>query len=276
MRTLLTLPLLAFFVSIFPAVAAEPATDWSSKEIARFPAAEANQGVAVDAEFFYAINNKQIGKYRKSDGKRVAGWKDETGDFIHLNAGAVQNGKLFGFHSNFPSVPMFSSVETFDTESMKHTDTHSFGLLLGSLTWIAEKDGKRYACFADYSGKSGNPGQGSAYTQIVCYDEQWRRTGGYGFSKELIAKFGSSSSSGGAFGPGGFLYITGHDAKELYVLDFPAAGSIFRWIATVPVALEGQSFNWDPVKPNVLYGITRKTKEVIVMEIIPGSGFPKK
>ena len=41
-------------------------------EIKRFPAPEAKQGVAVDDEFAYVVSDFAIGKYRKSDGVRVA------------------------------------------------------------------------------------------------------------------------------------------------------------------------------------------------------------
>jgi hypothetical protein len=252
----------------YDSIAAEPNANWTSREIVRFPAAEATQGVAVDNDFFYAITNRQIGKYRKSDGKRIDGWKDaKEGEFIHMNSGFVRNGKLICSHSNFPGVPMFSSVETFDVTTMQHVSSYSLGIGPGSLTWITERNALRYACFANYSGKSGTPGYDPAFTQVVCYDEQWRVVGGWGFPKELIKLFNSSSASCGAFGPGGLLYVTGHDAPELYVLDFPKAGSIFRWIATIPVSLKGQAFAWDPANEKILYGIDRKTKEVIVIEI---------
>lgn len=275
MLRLLVVCSFAWGVSLF---SAEPATDWMSEEIARFPTVEATQGVAVDGEFFYGITNRQIGKYRKNDGKRVTGWKDEKGGpLIHLNAGYVQDGKLICAHSNFPGVPMFSSLEIWDVQTLKHVDSHSFGIGPGSLTWTTEKDGVRYACFADYAWKSsGNPNKGPAYTQLVRYDDQWRNIGGWGFPRELIAQFGQSSSSGGAFGPGGFLYATGHDEKELYVLDFPEAGSTLRWIATVPVPWEGQAFAFDPTDEMVVYGIVRKTKEVVVVKIVPGTGFAKR
>ena len=277
MKRILSLLVLCFAACSLSAFSAEPASDWTSREIARFKAAEANQGVAVDNEFFYAITNRQIGKYRKSDGSRVDGWKDDKdGPFIHLNAGYVKDGQLICAHSNFPGVPMLSSVEIWDTKTMKHIGSHSLGMGPGSLTWTAEKDGVNYACFADYAGKSGNPGKGPAYTQLIRYDDQWRQTGGWGFPTELVTKFGSSSASCGAFGPGGLLYVTGHDEKELYVLDFPAAGSTLRWLAAIPASLEGQAFSWDPDNERILYGIVRKTKEVVVIEIRPGTGFPGK
>jgi hypothetical protein len=50
----------------------------------------------------------------------------------------------------------------------------------------------------------------------------------------------------------------------LYVLEFPAAGSVMRWIATVPIPAEGQAFGWDPDEPEMLYTILKRTREVIV------------
>ena len=44
----------------------------------RFKADEAHQGVAVDAEHFYAITNAAIGKYRKDTGERVGGWLSQV------------------------------------------------------------------------------------------------------------------------------------------------------------------------------------------------------
>eukprot|EP01035_Chromulina_nebulosa_P007914 gene7915-10709_t len=61
---------------------------WRYEELRRFKAPEAGQGVAVDKEFFYAITNHTIGKYRKATGERVAGWEGgKGGEVIHINAG---------------------------------------------------------------------------------------------------------------------------------------------------------------------------------------------
>ena len=67
-----------------PAFAAESPTPpigqlttpgWRYEEVRRYKAPEAGQGVAVDREYFYAINNHTIGKYRKTTGERVAQWE---------------------------------------------------------------------------------------------------------------------------------------------------------------------------------------------------------
>src|SRR4051812_31682762 len=104
MRTLLCLFLLT--------VSAVFAGEWNHEEQRRFPAPEANQGVAVDARHFYAITNHALGKYDKTTGERLLSWDGgKNGPLKHLNAGVVLDGKLFCAHSNFPEMPEQSSVE---------------------------------------------------------------------------------------------------------------------------------------------------------------------
>ena len=242
---------------------------WESTELHSFPASEASQGVAVDDQFFYAITNRALGKYQKSTGKKVASWKDSKGGpFIHMNAGIIKEGKLIASHSNFPGVPMLSSLEYFDPQNLKHLKSFSFGIIPnGSLTWIDIQNGKWYACFVNYSGKSGIPGQDPTWSHLVQLDEEKKPGQCWMFPKELIHKFKWGGISGGGFGPGGFLYVSGHDNPELYVLRFPKAGSTLEWIATVSLPIQGQAFAWDPVRPNIVYGIRRAQKEVVEIKV---------
>lgn len=240
---------------------------WSYEELRRFKAAEAGQGVAVDRDFFYAINNYALGKYDKKTGVRVANWEGtKGGEIIHLNAGIVLEGKLYGIHSNYPGVPMLSSVEIFDPATLAHIGTHSFGRMDGSFTWLDRRNGKWIACFVHYGNKGAEPNRDSAWTQIIEFDDEWRRMSAWALPPDLIERFGGRgySASGGAFGPGGHLYLTGHDNPELYVVAFPKAGSVMKWIATIPITAEGQAFCFDPGEPGVIYTIFRKTKEVVV------------
>ena len=236
--------------------------EWTHTELKRLKAEEAHQGVAVDAEHFYAITNAAIGKYRKGSGERAAGWKDDTGRIKHLNAGIVLDGKLWCAHSNYPEMPMKSSVEVFDTKTMQHRESIDLTTLGGSLTWVDRRDGCWYACFAQYA-KTSDP----ARTRVVRFDANWKPEGEIRFPAEMVAKFGKNSSSGGSFGPDRHLFITGHDAQELYVLDLPVDGDVWTWKAAIPISAHGQAFAWDRGEPGVLYSIDRKTKEVIVSRI---------
>ena len=236
--------------------------EWTHTELKRLKAEEAHQGVAVDAEHFYAITNAAIGKYRKDSGERVAGWKDATGRIKHLNAGIVLDGKLWCAHSNYPEMPMKSSVEVFNTQTMQHLESIDLTSVGGSLTWVDRRDGWWYACFAQYA-KTGD----AARTRVVRFDLNWKPAGELRFPAEMVAKFGKNSSSGGSFGPDRHLFITGHDAQELYVLDLPVEGDAWTWKTAIPISAHGQAFAWDRGELGVLYSIDRKTKEVIVSRI---------
>ncbi len=140
---------------------------WRHEELRRFQAPEAGQGVAVDREFFYAINNHTIGKYHKATGERVAGWEGGAGGEIsHLNAGLIVGGRLYTVHSNYPSVPMLSSLEIFDPATLKHIGSHSFGRMDGSFTWLDRRGGSTgltagdrwIACFVHSGNRAAEPG----------------------------------------------------------------------------------------------------------------------
>lgn len=246
------------------------AENWKHEELRRFPAAEAKQGVAVDDEFFYAIDNFKVGKYRKDSGERVDGWEGEKGGRIqHLNAGFVMDGRLYLTHSNFPKIPEESSVEILDVNTMKMVDSHRFENPPGSLTWLQWRDNGWYACFAHYARKDG---PGPEATVVVRFDANWKEQQRWKFPKNLVAKFAKHSASCGAFGPEGKLYVTGHDARELYVLEVPADQAELKWIGTIEISAEGQAFAWeglglDQVKTAGFYSISRKSKAVIISRI---------
>jgi hypothetical protein len=239
---------------------------WGFQELRRFKCAEARQGVAVDRDFFYAIGNHELGRYRKDTGERVASWAGpDNGEIIHLNAGIIFNGQLYAVHSNYPGVPMLSSLEIFDPATLKHIGTHSFGRMDGSFTWLDRRPGaagsgsnpKWIACFVHYGNRGAEPNRDGAWTQIMEFDTEWRRTAAWALPPALIERLGGRgyNASGGAFGPGGLLYVTGHDNTEMYVIDFPKAGSVMKWIATFPIPAEGQAFVFDPTQPDMLYSI---------------------
>ena len=119
---------LALGLLVAPAAAAQ---DQSRRfeEVRRFSAEEARQGVAVDDRHFYAISNRQIGKYDKQSGERVGSWEGAPdGPIIHLDSGVVLDGRLYCAHSNYPGVPMVSSIEVFETATLEHVESHSFGI----------------------------------------------------------------------------------------------------------------------------------------------------
>jgi hypothetical protein len=88
------------------------------------------------------------------------------------------------------------------------------------------------------------------------------------FPPEVVASFADMSSSGGAWGPDGHLYVTGHDEPLLFELTLPEAGSVLRLIEAIPIAAEGQGIAWDPVESGTLYTLVRSRREIVVSHMV--------
>ncbi len=256
-----------FLVSL-PGLWAESSYEYDYEELRRFPAVEAKQAVAVDAKYFYAISNHAIGKYDKTSGVRITGWDCPEGEpLIHLNSGIVLEGKLYCAHSNYPGVPMTGSIEIWDTETLRHIGSHSFGIYSGSTTWIDFYDGHWYVAFAHYGNRAAEPNRDPTWTNLVKFDKDWNRKEGWVFPAPVIEKFAGYSSSGGIFDEEGLLYVTGHDAKEIYVLKIPEAGSILELLETIEVNSPGQGIAWDRSASGILYAVYKQNREVIVSRL---------
>src|SRR5690606_5791423 len=93
-----------------------------------FDAPVARQAVAVSDKHLFAIDNITIEQYDKTTGEKRLSWKDDSGLLKHLNSGLVWEGKLYCAHSNFPEIPMASSIEVFDPETLAHLESHSLGI----------------------------------------------------------------------------------------------------------------------------------------------------
>lgn len=235
------------------------------EELRRFVAPEARQGVAADAQFLYAIGNHVLGKYAKNSPQKVAGWECPEGQpLTHVNAGIVHEGKLYGAHSNYPGVPHRSSIEVWDPANLTHLRSFDLGETDGSLTWIDRREGRWLACFVHYGKRGGVPGRGPEQTRIVELDDDWREVRRWKIPSDVLAQISQRgySFSGGAAGPDGNLYVTGHDEPQLYVLRF-GVGHTLQWISTIPVPAEGQAFAWDPVERGVIHLILKRTREII-------------
>lgn len=238
-------------------------------ELRRYRPRGANQGVAVDAQHFYGIGNYLVGKYDKRTGERVAEWVGlRGGATIHLNGGLVQDGLLVLAHSNFPQIPMASSIEYFDPATLRPVRSVSLGLRHGSLTWAERRDGFWWACFAHYNDRGTPAGTDNRWTLFGKFDDNWQLLESWTFPPQVIAAWGASSSSGGSWGPDGLLYITGHDEPELYVLRLPKMGSVLEYVTMIDVPFEGQSWAWDrSERDRIVYGIIRRTGEVVSARI---------
>lgn len=235
--------------------------------IHRFSATEATQAVAVDAKFFYAIGSASIGKYDKQTGERVAGWQEaRDGRVAHLNSGIVVGRELLCAHSNYPDLPMVSSIEVFDTKRMAHVRTIPLPAGLGSATWIERKGRDWWVTFAHYAGRGGEPGKGPEHTRLVRFDDKWRQQRAWTFPAALVARWDGMSSSGGVWIDSRRLYTTGHHVPEIYVLELPTSGSELVLREILPSENEGQGIAFDRATKR-LYSIQRRTREVLVSKL---------
>lgn len=242
----------------------------NAKEVKKFKIEMAQQGVAVDRDHFYVINNSSITKHLKEDGREVAHWDGKAEGIKHLNSGTVIRGKLYCANSNFPSHPMAGSIEIFDPKTIKHIGTHSFGIGNGSVTWIDEHDGFWWIGFAHYSGKNAAEGKDTRWTTLVKYTKDWVQVEAWIYPENIIEKFMPMSNSGGSWGSNGHLYCTGHDKEELYVMKLPKSGYTLEHVKTIPATIHGQGIAIDRTLKDklVIYGLSdRKESSVIVNEI---------
>ena len=233
------------------------------EQIGELNVPEANQGVGVDDKHFYAVDNQTLGKYDKKTGKLVKKWSgDKKGPILHLDSAMVMDGKIYCAHSNYPEWPMTSSLEIFDAETLEPIGSHSFGIRFGSLTWVDWKDGHWWMTFANYDkpfGPDKTKYGNKLNTVMVKFTKDFHVAEMWTLPKALLERFEDMSNSGGAWGPDGYLYLTGHDPAELYRVRLPRSGSVLEVVDIIPINIRGQGIAWDKSQPGVIYGIIRAT-----------------
>lgn len=241
----------------------------AGRTVAAYAAPEADQGVAVDTDHFYAIDNAEIARYVRATGVRDGGWALDRPDIIrHINSCLAEAGTLVCANSNYPKHPMASSVEVFDSATLAPLSSHSLGVRdEGSLTWVDRIPGGWIAGFAHYDGPNGTGYKDHSASSVVTFDEAWRRTGGWAFPEEVVARMAPHAASGGAIGPDGLLYVLGHDRPELYVLARPQMGPGLILVAVIDIEAEGQAFSWAPGGARQIFAIDRHAGRVLTIDL---------
>ena len=239
--------------------------DLTATKIEDFTALEATQGVAADEKYFYAVANYVLAKYERKTGALVKRWIGKRGGLIrHMNSCYAEAGKLYCANSNHPQLPMASSIEIFDTKTMTHVESKSFGVMdEGSLVWFDHYKDGWIAGFAHYDDETGLPYKDHSYASVVTYDRDWRKTGGYALPASILERMAPQAASGGAIGDDGRLYVMGHDLPEMYVLAFPEMGPVMIHVATIAAPAEGQAFAFDPEDPRRVWAISRPNGKVV-------------
>ncbi len=255
--------ILAFVMLILPMVIFAQ----KNTELRRYKAPQAKQGVVANRDHFIVFSNDSVVKYTKDSGKVVQVY--HTDKLKHLNSGILRNGKLYCAHSNYPEIPMWSSIEIWDEKTLEHTGSHSFGIENGSCTWMDIYKGHYYVMFAHYAtpGKM-EPGKDVSWSQLVKYDMHWQKVEGWVLPPDLVKHISPFSLSGGVITNKGEVICTPHHFQELYVLAFPEIGSEMTWKTSIPSPISGQAIALDTYETDVLWGISRETKEVIKTKLV--------
>lgn len=242
--------------------ASQKTTSVAVTESHRFKAEEAHQGVAVDEDSFYAITNRSIARYDRHSGKKLVKWEAAADSPVqHLNSGVVVEGRLFCANSNWPRRPLRNAVEIFEADSLKHLTRREFAETEGAINWIDRHRDAWWIVFAFY-------GEANVRrTRLVRYSDDWKQTGEWSFPEKTVQRFLPNSNSGGSFGSDGRLYVTGHDHAELYVLEIPSKGRKLVHCETIDAPIAGQGIAWDRSGTEAIYGIVRRNREVVEMQL---------
>lgn len=256
---------------IVPDYVVPPVQRLAARTLRAYDVPEADQGVAADARFFYAVDNTVLAKYVIASGQLVDRWIGPRNGLIrHLNSCLADAGRLWCANSNYSLTPMGSSMEIFDAASLDHVDTHSLGLRdEGSLTWTDRARDGWIAGFTHYDGNGGVGFKNHTFSNVVAFDAAWRRTGGWLFPATVVQRLAPGGASGGAIGPDGWLYLLGHDRPELYVVAQPSMGPTLIHLATIDLEAEGQAFSWAQDGTRSIFTIDRRKHLVRRIEIPP-------
>jgi hypothetical protein len=161
--------------------------------------------------------------------------------------------------------------------NMQHIESHSFGVMLGSFTWLDRYNGSWWGAFANYDivqrGMTEPYGE-TRNTVMVQFDDDFEVLQSWSLPAEILRRMSPMSNSGGSWGSDGYLYLSGHDDPEIYVMALPEAGSELDWLATVRLpGLNGQGIAWDrSIEDSILWAILRSTRQVLKIEmpVLPG------
>lgn len=225
---------------------------------------DANQGISVDKNYYYAISNTKISKHNKLTEEKVAEWIADTGvaaysHFKHMNSGTIVGDKLYVAHSRYKIDPNDNTIEVFKISGalLEHERTITMPRSYGSLTWVDNLDDNSWwICYAVY-GKTSNRN-----TRLVEYrfeDEKFVEMRNWYFPEEVVNQWGDMSCSGGSWGADGILYTTGHDNDIAYLLKIDESGELNYMGSRTNLGFYGQGIAWDRFSEiPALWGIVKR------------------
>lgn len=235
-------------------------------------APEARQGVASDGQHVFAVDNSNIGKYVIRNGRQIAHFDGDPANFPHLNSCTLARQELVCASSNYPAPVHRGTVEFFDPATLAHLRSVALPQNPGSLTVLDRRGEHWWAVFAHYDGKGGTKERDHHDTLLARLDENFAVQQQWTLPTSILARLAPRSISGASWNENGFLYVSGHDKPEIYVLALPEQGSVMHHVATIPVAFFGQAIDFDPGDPTLLWSIDRGSRTLFASRMPPLDG----
>ena len=232
-------------------------------KIGQFEIPHARQAVAVSDAFLFGIDDSAIGQYDKKTGALLGGWKAPADSLIqHLNSGIVIGERLLAAHSNYPDYPIRNSLESWNSVSLEYAGSQHLSGQYGYAVWVDRFDGSWWVAFAHYEKTRAKTGVGSESTTLVRFDDDWKKAESWAYPRALIQRMAPKSNSGGAWGPDGILYLTGHDAAEVYAVVAESFKDQLTLLDVFSIDNAGQGIAWDPSQSDVLFAMKRSGRIV--------------
>ena len=181
--------------------------------VRRFHAAEANQAVAVDADFFYAIDGAAIGKYDKRSERASLGGTTARGRSRTSIAGSSSAASSTARIRTIPrrqwsARSKCSTPIAWGTSAAFHCRRGS-----GRPPRVEHAHDAWWVTFANYAGRGGEPGKGPETTKLVRFDRQWQPQESWTFPAAVVQRWEGMSSSGGVWVEGKGLYTRARRAR---------------------------------------------------------------
>jgi hypothetical protein len=103
----------------------------------------------------------------------------------------------------------------------------------------------------------------------VKFKNDWTMLESWVFPEKVLQAFAPNSNSGGNWSRDGRLFVTGHDKKEMYIMQLPSMGSTLQLLQTLTVINPGQAIAIDRSEKDrqIFYAVSREWNAVLVEEI---------
>jgi hypothetical protein len=226
-----------------------------------------HNGVAVDKDHFYAINDTSISKHNIVTGDVITQTSFENHSRIkHLNSGVVHADRIYV--CNNPND--FNTIEVFNT-NLEHKYTIDIAGNCGSLKAIDYYKSRWWGCFVHTEHDGVNTIIAEMYSpspDLHATDKihKWTIRNRFHFPDDARKDMCSNNVSGFTFGPRGLVYATVDTTNSLYVMHMSYNTQTMTLDEIISLdGVDGKSIVWDR-KRKLLFGVNNEKGDIVLFE----------